>query len=77
MKEELWALRATTRQYSPRDTYNADETALFWRRSPERSLATTSKPGQKFQKSCVTLMVCKNAHGSDKVCISKLWNELR
>jgi hypothetical protein len=76
MEDELKAIREITRQYSPRDTYNADETALFCRRSPMRSLATASEPGQKVQKSRITIAVCGNADGSDKVSISYLFRVL-
>jgi hypothetical protein len=76
MKDELKVIRKITRQYSPRNTYNADETALFWRRSPMRSLATASEPGRKIQKSQITITVCGNADGSDKVSVYYLFKVL-
>jgi hypothetical protein len=65
--EEHVKLCKITALYKKRDTYNIDETALFWKKTTEQSLATTSAPGLKVQKSRVTLAVCGNADGSDKV----------
>jgi hypothetical protein len=67
MEQELVKLRSICARYKKRDTYNIDETALFWKKTPERSLATHSAPGLKVQKSRVTIAVCGNADGSDKV----------
>ncbi len=44
-----------------------DETALFWKMTPERTLATEAAPGVKVEKARVTLAICSNATGSDKV----------
>jgi hypothetical protein len=67
MEQELKNLRAITAEYRMRDIYNLDQTALFWKRTPERSLATISAPGLKVQKGKVTIAVSWNADGSDKV----------
>jgi NAD(P)H-flavin reductase len=67
MDKELKVVRQVTGTYHPCDVYNRDETALFWKRSPERSLATSSEPGHKALKSHVTIAVCGNGDGSDKV----------
>nr|XP_057933526.1 tigger transposable element-derived protein 4-like [Doryrhamphus excisus] len=50
--------------YNPRDIYNADETALFFKFTPNDTNAT---PGESDQKDRVTLMVAANMDGSDKV----------
>lgn len=50
--------------------YNADETALFWRKLPEETLALhneKSAPGRKIGKERVTLLVCCNATGEHKL----------
>jgi hypothetical protein len=67
MDDELRAIRKVIGKYHPRDVYSLDETALFCTRSPKRSLATSSKPGLKVLKSRVTIAVCGEADGSDKV----------
>jgi hypothetical protein len=76
MNEAPKTIHEVTDTYNPRDVYNVDETALFWKRSPERSLATSQEPGLKMLKSRVTIAVCGNADGSDKVQhdILHLWN---
>ncbi len=67
MEQDLEKLHVITAKFQKRDIYNLDETALFWKKSPERSLATMSAPGLKIQKNRVTITVCGNADGSDKV----------
>jgi hypothetical protein len=67
MNEALKTIRKVTGTYDPRDVYNLDETALDWKRSPERSLATRQEPELKMLKRLVTIAVCGNTDGSDKV----------
>jgi hypothetical protein len=40
------------------DVYNADETGLFWKALPNRTLENKRKSGQKLQKDRMTLMLC-------------------
>lgn len=54
-------------EYSLSDIYNMDETGLFYRMSPRRALATELRKGRKKQKERVTLALCSNASGSDKM----------
>ena len=63
-------------RYSPRDIYNADERGLFWKILPERSLGFIGEKyyGSKQEKARVTIFVCANMDGSDKLpmlCIGK------
>jgi hypothetical protein len=67
MEQDLEKLRVIRAKFRKRDIYNLDETALFWKKSPERLLSTMSAPGLKVQKNRVTIAVCGNADGSDKV----------
>ncbi|XP_042206656.1 tigger transposable element-derived protein 2-like [Homarus americanus] len=49
---------------SPEQVYNADETVLFWRCTPKRTLTTEdaeSPSGFKASKNRVTVMCCSNA----------------
>ena len=64
-KERLAALLL---QYNPDQIYNADETGLYIRATPDRSLCfANSKPsGGKKSKDRITLMVCSNMSGTDK-----------
>ncbi|KZZ89581.1 DDE superfamily endonuclease, CENP-B-like protein [Ascosphaera apis ARSEF 7405] len=54
-------------QYSPRDIFNCDESALFWRMIPDRSYADRVIPGQKKDKARITAHFCCNADGSERL----------
>lgn len=50
--------------------YNADESGLFWRMLPHKTLAhggEKSAPGRKSSKERITFMPCANASGSHKM----------
>ena len=54
----------------PAQLYNADESGLYWRCLPNKTLASGDEkeaPGMKKQKDRVTLMFCANAEGTHKV----------
>jgi hypothetical protein len=65
-------LRQITSCYKAQDIYNMDETGLYWKATPERTLATQALPGSKAQKSRIILAVCGNADGSDKISLSHI-----
>ncbi|KAF2195896.1 DDE-domain-containing protein [Zopfia rhizophila CBS 207.26] len=44
-----------------------DETGLYWRWAISRGLSTASIPGAKKDKARISLALCSNADGSDKV----------
>lgn len=48
--EAMIPIRQALQLYSPRDIFNCDETALYWKRIPDRSLATRSLPGKKRRR---------------------------
>ncbi|XP_071497487.1 tigger transposable element-derived protein 4-like [Diadema antillarum] len=56
-------------RYEAKDIYNCDETGLFWKMLPEKSLGFvgTSYHGSKQQKNRITVLVCANMDGSDKI----------
>lgn len=55
-------------RYEPRDTYNADETALFYEMLPNRTLTLKGDlcHGGKQSKRRLTVLLCVNSDGSDK-----------
>ncbi|XP_028966696.1 LOW QUALITY PROTEIN: jerky protein homolog-like [Galendromus occidentalis] len=56
--------------FDPDFIYNADETRLFYKALPSRSLAARNErtaPGHKSSKERVTAMVCANATGRHKI----------
>ena len=59
---------AWIKEYSLKDVYNLDETGLFYRMMPDRSLITADKTkGVKKPKDRISVMLCSNADGSDKL----------
>lgn len=60
--------------------YNADETGLYWKALPSKTLVDRtekSAPGHKLIKETITLMACANASGEHKLkllCIGKSKN---
>ncbi|XP_030760813.1 jerky protein homolog-like [Sitophilus oryzae] len=54
----------------PTQIYNADESALYWKMLPEKTLVRSQEktaPGRKISKERVTFLVCCNADGSQKL----------
>ncbi len=60
-------LQKITSAYRRQDIYNMDETALFYKLQPCQTLATSSVNGQKLSKDRITIALCMNADGSDKL----------
>ena len=60
-------IRDLAAQYGPENTYNMDETGLFWKLVPERTLATEAGSGGKKSKDQITLALTCNGDGSDKL----------
>lgn len=62
------ANRSIIQNYRADDIYNMDETGLFYRMQPNRTLAIQGEAchGGKISKDRVTIMVCVNQTGSDK-----------
>ncbi|CAF4683431.1 unnamed protein product, partial [Rotaria socialis] len=56
-------------KYNPNDIYNADETGLFFKALPNRSLvaAKDSCKGGKRSKERFTVLLCTNMTGTDKL----------
>ena len=61
-------LQEVLSHYDPEDIYNMDETALFYQLGPSSTLSTAKKvPGTKSSKARITVALCSNATGIDKV----------
>ena len=70
-------IRSLIEQYSPSDVFNFDETALFYDLPPSKTLSTVRNNAKKRVKSRVTVALCCNASGSEKMepmIIGKLKN---
>ncbi len=55
-----------TEKFDPNDIYNFDETALFYRLKPNKTLASCRIAGSKESKDRLTIGVCFNSTGTDK-----------
>jgi hypothetical protein len=57
-------LQLLCEDYEDCDILNIDETALYWKMAPDRTLATKAQAGGKKSKDCITLALTSNADGS-------------
>ena len=67
IETEQKKFREITAQYKRDDIYNFDETALFYKLEPNKTLSDKQTSGLKIEKDRVTLGFCCNSTGSDKV----------
>ncbi len=67
VQEGREALQQTLSRFMPDDIYNMDETGLFFRLGPNRTLATGAVKGTKKKKDRLTVALCCNATGTDKL----------
>jgi hypothetical protein len=64
--QQMEDLQTLTTEYEPRNVLNMDETSLFWKQSPNRTLAMEAQSGGKKAKDRITLALTSNADGSEK-----------
>jgi len=60
-------VRSLAAEYEPCNVLNMDETSLFWKLTPDRTLATKAGSGGKKAKDRITLALTCNADGSEKL----------
>jgi hypothetical protein len=60
-------LRELCATYPDCDIFNMDETGLFWKLTPNRTLATEGGSGGKKNKDRVTLALTTNGDGTKKL----------
>lgn len=65
-EEEMRGIRTIAGEYEEDNIYNMDETGLYWKKTPDKGLATQSIPGVKREKARITLVLCCNSSGSDR-----------
>jgi len=65
--ENLPLLHEKCANYSFERIYNMDETGLFYRLEPDRTLATKYLSERKKNKECITIALCANSDGSHKL----------
>ncbi|GFR89237.1 ATP-dependent 6-phosphofructokinase [Elysia marginata] len=72
-------LRPILEQYRPCDIFNADETGLFYKCLPSRTLVFKEETcsGGKLPKDLITLLVATNMDGSEKLPLMTIGNVLQ
>ena len=65
--EALPLLKNMCSNYPPERIYNMDETGLFYRLEPDRTLATQRLSGRKKDKERLSIALCANSDGSHKL----------
>jgi hypothetical protein len=60
-------LQTLAGEFQEEDIYNMDETGLYWRMTPSCGLATRSQPGLKKDKTQISIVLCVNATGTDRL----------
>jgi hypothetical protein len=67
IEESLPRIRTILDQYALVDIYNMDETRFFYRMQANNSLATTQLEGCKQNKERITITICYNVDGFEKL----------
>ncbi|KZT51780.1 DDE-domain-containing protein, partial [Calocera cornea HHB12733] len=67
LEKERTALKQITDHYALRDSFNMDETGLFGKMPPNRTLATKQLSGRKKEKHRLSYAFTINADGSEKL----------
>ena len=67
IEKALPMLKATIARYKPCDVFNMDETGLFYCMAPDRTIASRQLEGMKKNKTRISIALCANADGSEKL----------
>ncbi|XP_024005406.1 CENP-B homolog protein 2-like [Eutrema salsugineum] len=67
MVKKLEAIREKIDSFPKKDVFNMDETGLFYRLQADHSLATKQLEGKKQDKERLTIVICCNEDGSEKI----------
>ena len=65
--EELAELREDLKNTDNEHIFNMDETALFWKTTPNDTLATEQTSGERHEKARITARFCSNVTGIRKL----------
>ena len=65
-RSQLPDIISKLRDYSAKDTFNADEFGLSYKMVPTTTVAAERLPGRKEEKQRKTVLACANADGSEK-----------
>jgi hypothetical protein len=65
--DQMIQIRRLIASYSPQDIFNCDESGLYWKLYPDRSLSTRSLPGKKKDKARISILFACNSDGSERL----------
>jgi len=68
-KQEIARLRRLVSSYLPRNVFNMDESACSYNAVPRGSICKIAAPALKQSKARVTMAVCCNTDGSEKLTV--------
>lgn len=60
-------LRQTLKNFAPENIFNCDETGLFWKMKPSRTISNGPISGTKQSKDRITVLLTCNSTGSEKL----------
>ena len=60
-------LRQTLKDYDPENIFNCDETGLFWKMKPSRTISNGPVSGTKQSKDRITVLLTCNSSGTEKL----------
>lgn len=66
IKVEVEVLQQMISRYNLDDVYNTDESGLFLQTSSEWTIDNEKRSGTKSESSCISILFCANAMGSDR-----------
>ena len=66
---QMEKVRGLATEYGPCNTFNMNETSLFQKLTPDRTLVTKAGSGGKKAKDRITLPLIVNGDGSDKLML--------
>ena len=75
--QELPDIQNVIEKYDRKDISNANECGLFYKLAPDTTVATKGLPGWKKMKDRITLLICANDEGSEKMELMIIGNALR
>lgn len=64
---QMIKIRRLLTSYSPQDIFNCDESGLYWKLYPDRSLSTRTLPGRKKDKARISILFACNSDGSERL----------
>jgi transposase len=67
IRDHLPGIIEEVKKYRPCDVFNMDETGLFYRMAPDKTIATKNLKGSKKDKARITIALTANADGTEKL----------